>query len=492
MLFNSSQFLLFFPIVVAGYYLIPAKYRYIWLLAASYYFYMQWNPVYVLLLLFSTVVTYAGGLILDRLEDVKKRKLCLVLVVTANLAILGYFKYAGMFMGYMNKAIMFVGGNAIAWDNAIILPVGISFFTLQALGYLIDVYRKDIYVEHNFLRYALFISFFPQLVAGPIERSKNLLKQLAVPKRFSYDNLRRGLLIMLYGYFLKVVIADRIAMFVNAVYNDPTAHPGFYIVIATILFSLQIYCDFYGYSTIAKGVALTMGITLMDNFNAPYFSKSIKEFWRRWHISLSTWFRDYLYIPLGGNRKGTVRKWINLMIVFCVSGLWHGANLSFVIWGALHGVYQLLESLVSRLARKIIKAAGINREFKTFTNKFLKLLITYALACFAWLFFRADSMSASKQLLYEMVMKADWMSLVDRSMFDLGITREYTHVLIIALLILGIVDYQKYRGKNVADVFFRQNLWFRALAVTGLLLFTVFFGCYGTAYDVQQFIYFQF
>ncbi|SHJ48790.1 MBOAT family O-acyltransferase [Pseudobutyrivibrio xylanivorans] len=353
MLFNSSHFLVFFPIVILGYYIISSKFRYIWLLVASYYFYIQWNPAYVLLLFFSTAITYVGALVIEKITVESKRKLCLFSVIFVNLAILGYFKYSSMFISYINKILIFADKKEIPWDYSIILPVGISFYTLQALGYLIDVYRKDIYAEHNFLRYALFISFFPQLVAGPIERSKNLLKQLAVPKRFSYENLRRGLIIMLYGFFLKVVIADRVAIFVNTVYKNPSTFNGYYIIIATMLFAIQIYCDFYGYSTIAKGVALTLGISLMDNFNAPYFSKSIKEFWRRWHISLSTWFRDYLYIPLGGNRKGTARKYLNLMIVFCVSGLWHGASMSFVIWGAMHGIYQIVEGLINKTFNKL-------------------------------------------------------------------------------------------------------------------------------------------
>ena len=492
MLFNSSDFLLFFPIVVGLYYIIPASYRYLWLLAASYYFYMQWNPVYVLLLLTSTAVTYLGGIILDKAKDKRKRKICLVSAISINLAILAYFKYANMFVGYLNSGISLLGGNTIPWDNAIILPVGISFFTLQALGYLIDVYRKDIYVEYNFFRYALFISFFPQLVAGPIERSKNLLKQLAVPKKFSYENLRRGLLIMLYGFFLKVVIADRIAIFVDAVYNAPCYYPGFYIVFATMLFAIQIYCDFYGYSTIAKGVALTMGISLMDNFNAPYFSKNIKEFWHRWHISLSTWFRDYLYIPLGGNRKGELRKNINLMIVFLVSGLWHGASMAFVIWGALHGIYQIIETYLRKCIDFAKDKLGTAKRAETFSSRLLHLMITFTLVCFAWIFFRANNTSTAMLVVQEMFNTRNWFSLVDQSMFTLGITKEYFSVVGIAMLVLGLVDYQKYQGKDVVDEFFKQGWWFRTAAIIFMLMFVILFGCYGEAYDVQQFIYFQF
>ena len=492
MLFNSIEFLVFFPIVVLIYYLIPGRVKYIWLLIASYFFYMQWNPAYVFLLLTSTLVTYAGALILEKISDKEKRKLCLFLALMINLVILGYFKYANFFVTYFNRALTIIGREPLAWDKDILLPVGISFFTLQALGYLIDVYRGDIYPEHNFLKYALFISFFPQLVAGPIERSKNLLKQLATPDKFSYENLRRGLLIMLYGFFLKVVIADRVAIAVDTVYNDPSQYPGFYIVFATFLFTLQIYCDFYGYSTIAKGVALTMGIKLMDNFNAPYYSKSIKEFWRRWHISLSTWFRDYLYIPLGGNRKGRVRKYINLMIVFAVSGLWHGASISFVVWGILHGIYQLAESLFSYAADLVRKRFGIEKSRNTFTDKLLKLGITFILAVFAWLFFRANSMGKAVVLLSQVFSAGNWIVLFDKSVFKLGISENYFNVLLISVGLLALVDYLKYRGRDVVSDFFRQKWWFRTAAEVALLLFVMLFGCYGSTYDVQQFIYFQF
>lgn len=493
MLFNSAQFLCFFPISIAIFYIVPQKYRYLWLLVASYYFYMQWNPAYIFLLLSSTLITYVGGLVLEKTVTERKRKICLFICLVINLAVLGYFKYANLFMGYLNKAIVIAGHEEIPWDNAIILPVGISFFTLQALGYLIDVYRKDIYAEHNFFRYALFISFFPQLVAGPIERSKNLLKQLAVPYRFSYENLRRGLMIMLYGFFLKVVIADRTAIFVDAVYNNANAYPGFYILVATVLFAIQIYCDFYGYSTIAKGTALTMGIKLMDNFNAPYFSKSIKEFWRRWHISLSTWFRDYLYIPLGGNRKGIVRKYANLMIVFAVSGLWHGASLSFVIWGVLHGLYQVLGGLFRSFYKKVsCRCAFLNKSDERFSTKLFQWALTIILICFAWLFFRANSISSARLILKQMLAERNWIILFNQSLYELGVSRDYFNILLMALAVLFFVDYQKYRGRDVLAIFFQQGWWLRCLVEVILLMTIILFGCYGSAYDVQQFIYFQF
>lgn len=339
MLFNSYQFLLFFPVVILFYFFLPDRVKYLWLLFASYFFYMSWNPQYGLLLFGSTCVTYLGGIWIEAAGDrqasfgryrLKWKAAVMFLVLLLNFGTLFYFKYSNFAMHNLTRILSLLGVSVQEKQFDILLPVGISFFTFQAVGYTIDVYRKDTYAERNFFRYALFVSFFPQLVAGPIERSKNLLKQLNKNHPFCYENMREGLLLMLWGYFLKLMIADRAALYVNTVYGDFYTYTGVYIVMATILFAFQIYCDFAGYSTIAMGATKILGIDLMDNFNCPYFSKSVAEFWRRWHISLSSWFRDYLYIPLGGNRKGKRRKYINLMIIFLASGLWHGA--SWALW----------------------------------------------------------------------------------------------------------------------------------------------------------------
>lgn len=327
MLFNSIQFLIFFPIVVALYYLIPKKVRYIWLLLASYYFYMSWNAKYALLLLFSTFVTYLSGLALGYMKNkqlagpVKKRgmKLCVAASFTLNLGVLFWFKYFDFAVDNINYVLSKLHITLLNPQFDIILPVGISFFTFQALSYTVDVYRGDIKAEKNFLKYALFVSFFPQLVAGPIERSKNLLKQIEKEHSFDAAKFCDGIYLMLWGFFLKMVLADRLAIVVNTVYGDIVQYGGMYVVVATIFFGFQIYCDFAGYSTIAMGAAKVMGFELMENFNAPYLAASIADFWRRWHISLSSWFRDYLYIPLGGNRKGKARKYLNQLIVFAVS-----------------------------------------------------------------------------------------------------------------------------------------------------------------------------
>ena len=337
MLFNTIDYFIFFIIVFGINYILPSKIRYIWLLIASYYFYMQWNPWYACLILGTTIITYVSGLAIDKRKDEFRRKIInnciLIFCLAILLGTLGYFKYYDMFLGYCNKVLAMIGIEQISREFSVLLPVGISFYIIQSIGYVLDVYRGDIKPQRNIFKYALFVSFFPQLVAGPIERSKNLMGQLQKPKELTWDDFRGGVLLIIYGLFCKIVIADRIALIVKTVYANPNDYAGFYICYAAILFSFQIYCDFYGYSTIARGSAKLLGISLVDNFNAPYFSMSIKEFWRRWHISLSSWFKDYLYIPLGGNRKGFVRKNLNLLFVFCISGLWHGASLSFVLWG---------------------------------------------------------------------------------------------------------------------------------------------------------------
>ena len=533
MLFNTPQYILFLPVVVIIYYCMPQRSRYIWLLVASYYFYVQWNPIYIVLLFFCTLLTYICGRIIEYLkvneesagEDSipgqeinvektisrgnnaavmqyrKKKKLCFVACIVLCLGILGFFKYSDFAISLVNHLLTRIHINPIDWDYDIILPVGISFYTLQALGYVIDVYRGDIYAEKNFMRYALFVSFFPQLVAGPIERSKNLLVQINTPKSFQYENLRKGLLLVLYGLFLKMVIADRTAIIVNTVYGNSEDYPGFYIIAATVFFAIQIYCDFYGYSTIARGSALMMGFCLMDNFNAPYYSKSVKEFWRRWHISLSGWFRDYLYIPLGGSRKGILRKWCNLLIVFMVSGLWHGASTAFIFWGLLNGLYQVAEDLIAGAKeyfakyymkwKRFIGEMEEDNKIRFSTNLF-HTIVTFMLVTFSWLFFRAGGLEDALEILRHVISVNNWFILFDGSMYGLGVARNYMNVLLVAILVLFVVDYHKYRGQDVADMLLRQGWWFRVTCIM-LLIFTILlYGCYGELYDIQQFIYFQF
>jgi len=387
-LFNSLDFLLFFPVVTLIYFLIPHRVRYLWLLGASYYFYMCWNPKYALLMLTSTAITYASGLLIssaDRKGKDAQKKLWVGLSFGSNLAILFFFKYFDFLIDNLNQVLKLLGITLIDPGFSFLLPVGISFYTFQALSYTMDVYRKDVAPEKNFLRYALFVSFFPQLVAGPIERSSNLLHQLHERHYFDSKRVASGLLLMLWGFFQKMVIADRAAYFVDMVYNYPyePGRTGFIVVIATVLFAIQIYCDFSGYSDIAIGCARILGIDLMDNFRAPYLAHSIREFWSRWHISLSTWFRDYVYIPLGGNRSGVWKQRRNLLLTFLLSGLWHGANWTFVLWGLLHGGLQVVENLLRGRFPKLGKHTELHGA--------LEVLCTFTLVCIGWIFFRANN-----------------------------------------------------------------------------------------------------
>lgn len=496
MLFNSIDFIIFFPIVTILYFLIPKKYRYLWLLAASYYFYMKWEIKYVCLLFFTTTITYLCGILTDKIErgelseekKIRGKKLCIAGSLFLNLGVLVYFKYLNFIIDSWNKLAGHIHMGISFSAMEILLPVGISFYIFQAIGYTIDVYRGDIYAERNFLKYALFVSFFPQLVAGPIERSKNLLKQLGQPKSFSYENLRKGLLLMLWGYFLKMVIADRAAIIVDTVYGNSETFVGMYIIVATIFFAIQIYCDFSGYSTIARGAALVMGFELTDNFRAPYYATSVKDFWRRWHISLTSWFRDYLYIPLGGNRRGELRKEANLLFVFAASGLWHGAAFSYIIWGLLNGIYQVAGNFIQT---GIARFCSTGKKIETFSDKLLKRFFTFVLIDFAWLFFRAGSSAKALELI-KSVRQMDWMILINGSLYNLGVPIGYFRVLLLAIVLLFWVDGKKNKGIDVAERFLVQRWWFRAVSEVFLITIILLFGCYGELYDTTQFIYFQF
>ena len=498
MLFNSGEFLIFFPIVLIICFIIPKKIRYLWLLLASYYFYMSWNVQYSLLLFFSTFVTWIGGYILDSFhkkewdEEVKaKRKKIVVFVgVLLNLGILSYFKYMNFILENLQAVINAMGGKTVIRPLDIILPVGISFFTFQALSYLIDVYRNEIYAEKNFFRYALFVSFFPQLVAGPIERSKNLLKQLAVPPVYKTENIREGFWLMIYGYFLKMVLADRIAVFVDTAYGDYESFRGIYLILAALLFAIQLYCDFYGYSVIAMGAAAMLGYRLMDNFHGPFLSQSTAELWRRWHISLNTWFRDYLYIPLGGNKKGKLSQYKNKIIVFFVSGLWHGASWTFVVWGMLNGLYQLIGEMLMPLRNKAVLLLGLKRD--VFSHKLYQGIVTFLLFAFSGVFFRASSMEQAVGVLKGMAAEWNPWILFDGNLYQCGLDRSNFTVMLLGIVLLFISDYLKNQGIQVRKWMMAQEGWFRAVAAAGSILLILLLGMWGTGYDQAGFIYFQF
>lgn len=490
MLFNSFNFLIFFPIVVCITFIIPKKVQYIWLLLASYYFYMNWDAKYALLLLFSTFITYLSGLAIDyevkHKNSTVKKKWIVAISFIINLSILFFFKYFNFTMETLNTALSALNIEFPLPQISVLLPVGISFYIFQALSYTMDIYRGDVEAEHNFLKYALFVSFFPQLVAGPIERSKNLLRQINKTHSFKFENMRDGLLLMLWGYFLKLVIADRAAILVDTVYGNVEQYRGVYALIATMLFAIQIYCDFAGYSTIAVGAAKILDFELMENFNCPYFAASIKEFWRRWHISLSTWFRDYLYIPLGGNRKGKLRKHINVLIVFTVSGLWHGAAITYVVWGFLHGAYQVIGDIIKPVKEKNSKY--INK----YVLKVISIIVTFILADFAWIFFRANTMADALSIISGIIRFENIQCITDGTIFELGLSYANLKVLAISILILFIADVLKYNGIKIREKITKLILPVRWICYLVAVFYILIYGIWGASYDAASFIYFQF
>ena len=393
MLFNSLSFAVFLPIMFSLYWMIPHKFRWVLMLLASYWFYMSWNPKYVVLILFTSFVSYKAALIIEKQQEQRKKRLTLAAAAVLCLSVLFFFKYFNFFSESMTHVLRLFTIQLNPITLNLVLPVGISFYTFQTLSYVIDVYRGDITAEQHFGRYATFVSFFPQLVAGPIERTTNLLPQIKAEHKFSYDLATYGLKLMAWGYFKKIVIADTIAKYIGKVYENPHGYEGFALLLSAILFSVQIYCDFSGYSDIAIGTAKLFGINLMTNFKSPYFSQSVKEFWSRWHISLSTWFRDYVYIPLGGNRVTKIRHAFNLLLTFLVSGLWHGANWTFVVWGGIHGLAQVIEN--GTIPKKYGESKGLIWAFR--------VLVVFCFCTFAWIYFASSSLSDAHYIIAHML-----------------------------------------------------------------------------------------
>ena len=476
MLFNSFQFLFFFIIVTSLYFAIPYNKRWLLLLVSSCYFYMAFVPIYILILGFTIVIDYFAGIFLENAEG-RRRKLFLIFSLIANIGVLAVFKYYNFINE--NFTILLKG---FALNNPlphlkIILPIGLSFHTFQAMSYTIEVYRGNQKAERHFGIYALYVMFYPQLVAGPIERPQNLLHQFREKYDFEYNRVVEGFKLMLWGLFKKLVIADRLAIYVNAVYKNPEQHNGRTFVLATIFFAFQIYCDFSGYSDIAIGAAKVMGFKLMTNFNRPYFARNISEFWKRWHISLSTWFRDFLYISLGGNRVSIPRWYFNLLLVFLISGLWHGANWTYIIWGTLNGFYLVFAIISQRFRDKFNRITGIEKLPKL--NHLLQVLITFMLSCFAWIFFRANDVTDAFTIIIKI-------STFKGSVFiDSGSNIIYSFLGIFLLMFVELKR-EYYKG----DFSFLNNKsWIiRNFSYSILIILILLLG----VFDGGQFIYFQF
>lgn len=473
MLFNSIHFVLFFLVVVPVNFLLPSRIRWIWLLAAGYYFYMCWRADYIVLILISTGVTYFCALGLSATVQPARRKLLLGVSLCVNLGILFVFKYFNFVMGSLRQVCAHYEVPLDIPVLHVVLPVGISFYTFQAVAYTVDVYRGVLEPERRLGLFALYKCFWPQLVAGPIERPAHLLPQLA--KTYSFDAARfwDGLHLIGWGLFKKVVIADRLAIYVDTVYNNVPYHGGPSYLVATYLFAFQIYCDFSGYSDIAVGCAKILGIDLVQNFNRPYFATTITDFWRRWHISLSTWLRDYLYIPLGGNRKGTSRMYVNLMITMFLGGIWHGASWTFVIWGTLQGIMLCLSKATLPHRDRLCERLRIPRPFVLAS----RMLVTFHLVCLSWVFFRANTVGDAFYIL--------------RHLFD-GWPRLFLDPMVLShgipalgiLLLVQIWQTRRPVRESVARLWVPARWALYAIVVFAIVLFGVDGG--------SQFIYFQF
>lgn len=515
MLFNSLQFLLFFIVVTLSYFSLKWQGRWVLLLVASCYFYMVFQPAYILILFLTIIIDYIAGIWIEKASGQSRRWL-LIISLISNLGILAFFKYLGFFteniaalfdafhLPHLAEAVTFesnrlfvrvlhvFGQSGISSykNNMSILPIGLSFHTFQAMSYTIEVYRGNQKAERHFGVYALYVMFYPQLVAGPIERPQNVLWQFHDYFRYDRENVKAGLMQMAFGLFKKLVIADRLAMLVDYAYGNPSAHNGLTLLAATFFYTFQIYCDFSGYSDVAIGAARVMGFSLMENFRTPYIAQSVSEFWRRWHISLSTWFRDYLYIPLGGNRKGEVRQYLNMLIVFLASGLWHGPNWTYVIWGGLNGLYQILAVLRDKLLaqlglarlgfsrtppRQIISPVH-DRESRQSTGRVvLNTLITFVLIMLTWVFFRARNLNDA----FLILKRIGTLSLGDTINSPMNAVEMGFSILLIVFLLLKEHFYLTIPTRNTA----------RFVVLFGLITFvTYLFGVFSS----NQFIYFQF
>ncbi|MEP7108278.1 MAG: MBOAT family O-acyltransferase [Ferruginibacter sp.] len=476
MLFNSIEFVFFFILVTVAYFILPQRFRWFLLLAASCYFYMAFVPIYILILGFTIVIDYFAGILIEN-EQGNRRKLYLVMSLIANIGVLAVFKYYN-FLNQNLTALLgsFSANNPIPFLK-ILLPIGLSFHTFQAMSYTIEVYRGNQKAERHFGIYSLYVMFYPQLVAGPIERPQNLLHQFREKFDFDYGRVVEGLKLILWGLFKKIVIADRLAIYVNAVFNNVDHHNGTTLILATFFFAFQIYCDFSGYSEIAIGAARVMGFNLMTNFNRPYFSRNISEFWKRWHISLSTWFKDYLYISLGGSKVSIPRWYFNLFFVFLVSGLWHGANWTFIIWGAINGFYLIFAIITQSLRSNFDKITGLSRLPKL--NYAIQILLTFMLTSFAWIFFRANNLPDAVLIIKKIFTQRGPLFFEAPSMLIFPF---------LGILMLLVVEIKKEYYNHKFSLFNNDKWIVRHLSYAILVILILLMG----VFDGGQFIYFQF
>ena len=479
MLFNSFAYIVFLPIVFTLFWCIKDRYRWIVILIASYFFYMCSGPAYIIIIAGVTLTSYCSALMIDKAATSIQKRTILLFAILICMGTLFFFKYFNFFSVAFTDLVALLGIKRTPFTASVVLPVGISFYTFQTMSYVIDVYRNTTKPERHIGKYAAFVSFFPQLVAGPIERSDNLLPQINKNHIFNYEQAMDGVKIMLWGYYKKLVIADVLSSYVQKVFDSPQQHRGFSLVLASVFFTFQIYCDFSGYSDIAIGTAKLFNIDLMTNFKSPYFAGSIRDFWSRWHISLSTWFRDYVYIPLGGNRVGSIRRHVNLMITFLVSGLWHGANWTFVAWGGVHGLAQIAEKIMH----------GDGEKKRNAPSRVLHTATVFAFCVLAWVFFVSNTMEDAIHVLRHCLDGAKHPVTYLRSGFtaiEMGIGM--LGVIAISILVMIIYDFISYKFDFIRWISKKGVVWqWLFYIIVGLMI--VFFSQKGAATD---FIYFQF
>lgn len=438
MIFNSIPFLFFFIIVLVLYYLVPQRVRYVWLLICSYLFYLSQSTSFVALLLFSTIITYVAGLLLHKAESVTVKNIICAVTIVLNVGLIAVIKYSDFVLDAVGSAYRF----------NFMIPIGISFYTFQALSYVIDCYRQKIPPMRNILRYALYVSFFPSLLSGPINRASDLMPELMCKQRFDLENIKQGMQRMLWGYFLKLVIAARLTILVDNVYADPMQYSGVSLLCAAIAFLFMLYCDFEGYSCMAIGAAKMLGINMKNNFRQPFYSLSMAELWRRWHISLSTWLREYLYFPLGGNQKGTIRKYINTFIVFVVSGLWHGANYTFMIWGFLNGFFLVMGNLLINRRNLLAEKCGLTKHVTL--HNVLRRIGVYCLYGFTMIFFANDSITKAWQAICGIVARFSISGIIGGEIFTLGLG--VANLGLVVILSIGVLIVDGICNKHDTDV----------------------------------------
>lgn len=489
MLFNSLDFVFFFPVVTLLYFVLPQKARWLHLLVASCIFYMYFIPVYILILFFTIIIDYVAGILIEQAGSHAARKRWLIMSIVANVGVLAVFKYYNFFIGNVNSLLHISGTQQGIPLLNIILPIGLSFHTFQAMSYTIEVYRGHQKAERHLGIYALYVMFYPQLVAGPIERPQNLLHQFREKHVPDYDSIVQGLRLMLWGMIKKVVIADRIGLITDPIFTTPHSYSAIALYMGVVLFHIQVFCDFSAYSDIAIGAARVMGFKLMTNFNMPFHARTVSEFWRRWHISLSSWFRDYVYIPLGGNKEGRFKTYRNLFIVCFLSGLWHGASWLFIIWGVLQGAYMIIGHLTKKWRKNISDATGISGI--KWLDHTLDILITFALTAFARIFFRGNSLSDAWYFITQLKnLPGEIIKVIKEH--HIGFMRVHPHremlpAVLLLVLLLEVAHIIKLLLR-LEDTFGARPFLFRwALYFSGLILL-LFYGVYNS----QRFIYFQF